>query len=202
MRAAEPSEGPKARGRKPRLSSGDILEQAVGLLDREGLQRFTLRALAEELEVSAMALYRYYADKDDLLDAIVAHTLAPIAERSRPGASWQVRLSDTLREMHKVLIGAPSVAQLMATRLPGSQIDPLRELFFEIAAEAGFSQREADNAVRAVTSYVLGSALVRPARDMKLQHRPSVESFDYGLSILLDGLQNNANRAGGNANVD
>ena len=49
-----------------------LLKEGATLIQDQGLEAFTLRKLAQRLQVSAMALYRHYPDKETLLAAIAA----------------------------------------------------------------------------------------------------------------------------------
>ena len=43
----------------------------MALADTDGLEGFSMRQLAQELEVVPMALYKHVANKDELLDGMV-----------------------------------------------------------------------------------------------------------------------------------
>src|ERR1700760_2678962 len=58
--------------RREPLSRTRVLEAAVALADETGLERFSMRGLAQELGVVPMALYKHVANKDQLLDGMVA----------------------------------------------------------------------------------------------------------------------------------
>ena len=75
--------------RRPTLSRTTIVDSAMALADAEGLATVTVRRLAREHGVSAMAFYAHFRDKDEILDAMAARLLElvdlpPIAG---PGAS-------------------------------------------------------------------------------------------------------------------
>src|SRR5438874_1240559 len=53
------------------LTHPQIAEAAVALADAEGLAAVSMRRLAEQLGVSTMALYRYVANKDELLELMI-----------------------------------------------------------------------------------------------------------------------------------
>ncbi|RST10312.1 TetR/AcrR family transcriptional regulator [Streptomyces sp. WAC05374] len=61
----------RRKRRRGRLSRELVLATALALVDREGLSALSMRRLAAELGVEAMALYRYAAGKDALLDGLV-----------------------------------------------------------------------------------------------------------------------------------
>src|SRR3954451_10588675 len=50
-----------------------ILETAARLLDAEGAAALTIRAVAQAAGLQAPALYRFFEDKDALLDAVAEH---------------------------------------------------------------------------------------------------------------------------------
>jgi len=58
------------------MSKGTILAAAKVVLDREGLPGLTIRKVAQHARLSPMALYRHFADKDALLNSLMADGLA------------------------------------------------------------------------------------------------------------------------------
>ncbi|GAB22878.1 MAG TPA: TetR/AcrR family transcriptional regulator [Gordonia polyisoprenivorans] len=53
-----------------KLTSSAIVEAAIVVADRDGLDALSMRRIADELGVGAMSLYRHIADKDALLHAM------------------------------------------------------------------------------------------------------------------------------------
>lgn len=53
------------------------------MIEREGLEAFSLREVARRVGVSANAAYRHFADKDALLGAVASHALGLLARRMR-----------------------------------------------------------------------------------------------------------------------
>src|SRR3954466_1280852 len=72
------------------LSRERIIDAAVGLLEEDGWDALSMRRLAQELDVWPMAVYRYFRDKDELVDALVDHAAARM---ELPGAEghWRAR---------------------------------------------------------------------------------------------------------------
>src|ERR1700749_501662 len=58
---------PETNQGRIRLSKTLVLEAAVALADRDGLDGFSMRRLAQELGVVPMALSKHVANKDELL---------------------------------------------------------------------------------------------------------------------------------------
>lgn len=69
-----------------------ILQTALDLLERDGLEALTMRGLARQLGVDAMALYHYFADKDELLREAAAMAYAGLSVRVGMRGSWRQRL--------------------------------------------------------------------------------------------------------------
>jgi AcrR family transcriptional regulator len=65
------------QSREP-LSRERVLETAVVLADRHGLDWLSMRKLAEELGVAAMTLYYYVPNKDELIDGMIDLVFAEI----------------------------------------------------------------------------------------------------------------------------
>src|SRR5215217_2934378 len=65
-----PAEPATSESRAP-LSVERVLQAAVALADRDGIESLSMRKLADELGVAAMTLYYYVPNKDRLIDGMV-----------------------------------------------------------------------------------------------------------------------------------
>ena len=72
----QPIRGKSARKPPGRYHHGDLpramLQQAVRVIQKQGVEALTLRMVGEKLGVSRTALYRHFADKRALLGAVAA----------------------------------------------------------------------------------------------------------------------------------
>ena len=59
-----------------RMTKDRILSAAKAVLQREGIDGLTIRRVAQRAQLSPMALYRHFADKDALLNALMADGMA------------------------------------------------------------------------------------------------------------------------------
>ena len=165
------------------------MAHALDLIDRNGREALSLRTLADELHLTPMAIYRYFEDKDELLDAILAAALAPAAAPADSGEPWDIQLEHAIRDMHDALHKSRAIAELMALRRPGRQLDPLRGRLLAITAQAGISDHEATDVLRTLTSYALGFTLVTPAAADLPRLATSQASFERGLTMIMAGLR-------------
>lgn len=59
-----------------RMTKDRILAAAGAVLERDGIGGLTIRKVAQQAELSPMAMYRHFADKDALLNALMEEGLA------------------------------------------------------------------------------------------------------------------------------
>jgi AcrR family transcriptional regulator len=204
----------KTPAQRERLSRDRILETALALVDREGLDAISMRRLGEELSVEAMSLYNHVPNKAAILDGIVEVVLSelPAAKRS---ASWQAALRDRARALRSVLRAHPNALPLFATRpavTPASLAHV--EHVLDILRTAGFSADDALSGLQVIVTFVVGHTLAghaprRPGEDAHPAYESlSEEQFprvreaarllaahdlerelDFGLDAMLVGLE-------------
>jgi AcrR family transcriptional regulator len=165
-----------------RLDRATIVETAVNLADKRGLDAVTLRAVAEQLGVTPMALYRHIGGKDDLLDHMADQLYAELA---LPDAApdWWDGLLALGRSTRRILLERPWAVPLFARPLAGPNAVRLGDSLLATLRRAGFSQREANELHGQLTSMVFG--LVAP----ELAGKPNAAAFERGLSMLRPGLE-------------
>jgi AcrR family transcriptional regulator len=136
-----------------------VLDAALRMADRDGLESLSMRNLAQTLRVEAMSLYNHVASKDDLLDGLVDRVAGEI-ELPAIGDDWKVVMRRRAISAHQVLMRHPWATMLFVSRL---NIGPnmLRYVDATIACliEAGFSYPLADHAWNALDAYVYGFTL-------------------------------------------
>lgn len=74
--------------RRTPLNRDRVLQAAVALADAGGFESLSMRRLAEELGVVPMALYKHVANKEELLDGMVAILIGEI-DPPVPEADWK-----------------------------------------------------------------------------------------------------------------
>jgi TetR/AcrR family tetracycline transcriptional repressor len=164
-----------------------IIDAALAMLDEAGLPGLNLRALAKRLGVSPMALYGYFEDKDALLDAVAAAALVASLPENRGGEAWDAQLGAALRAMHAVLLAHPGLGELIGRQYVGDQLDPFRERLYAMLEETGWDRQTSFHALRALTSYVVGSALV--ATRQPRAAKPDPVAFEFGLDLIMKQLR-------------
>jgi TetR/AcrR family transcriptional regulator, tetracycline repressor protein len=168
----------------PPLNIDRIVEAALGLLDRVGLEGLTMRHLAEELGINAATLYWYVRDKQELL-SLLAEAICREIQPPDPDAVWRVRLETLMWEYRRVLRAHRDAAHILAATVPaGSNRLRLVDLTLGAVLAAGFDGWAASRAGRLVVDYTTGFVqeeyvtAARPAPpkadDADMDHLPTI----------------------------
>lgn len=182
--SAGSSAKPARRGPKPLLSRAAVLEAALELVDAKGLAALNLRALATRLGVSAMTPYSHFADKAELLGAMVGHALAPLGDRSAGASGWEEAILGAMHGLHSALERHPGVVELIMVESHAQGLDDFRQQLITILRGEGLSRTRAADVLRTLTSYILGYTLLS-----RLRRGASHDSFEDGLDMIMESLR-------------
>ncbi|MFE7568568.1 TetR/AcrR family transcriptional regulator [Streptomyces sp. NPDC057539] len=101
----------RERPAKPALTYEGIVATAVRLMEAEGLQRVTMRRLAQELDTGPASLYVYVANTAELHAAILEQLLGAVDLSPAAGeGDWRERLARLLGSYTRVLFEHPGLA--------------------------------------------------------------------------------------------
>ena len=142
--------------RRARLTRQRVLEAAVELADRDGIESVSMRRLGEMLGVEAMSLYTHVRSKDDLLDGMVEVVMNEIPAR-RKGGQWKSTLRRAVLDARGVLLRhtwAPAVVETRAA--PGPATLRQYDTVMGILREGGFSLELTHHAIHLMGSRLLG----------------------------------------------
>jgi len=142
-----------------RLSRQRVLNAAVGLADREGIEAVTMRRLAEQLDAGAMSLYHHVPGKDALRDGMVDVVFGEI-ELPVSDGDWMAAMRRRAISTREALRRHPWAVGLMeSTKTPGPADLRLHEAVLRCLREAGFSVELALQAYSVQDAYIYGYAL-------------------------------------------
>ena len=151
MTEAAPTTTPRAP-----LTTGRVLEAAVALADRDGIDALSMRKLGQELGVEGMALYRHVRDKEAILDGIVDVVLSEIDPPDRTD-DWKTELRQLSLAARDVMLRHPWAPAVIVTR-PDVGPATLRHIdhVLRLLEAAGFSLDMAHHALHVLGSRVFG----------------------------------------------
>jgi AcrR family transcriptional regulator len=145
---------PAARDKRP-LTRELIVDAALALLERDGLQGLSMRRLAQELGSGAASLYWHVGDKEELLalllDRIVGETKLPEPDPE----NWQGTVKELARAVRKHLSQRRDAAQLSLGRIPaGPHSLPILERNLAVLAASKLPPRVISYAADMFALYV------------------------------------------------
>lgn len=101
--------------RRTPLNRDRVLRAAVALADEAGLGSLSMRRLSEELGVVPMALYKHVANKEELLDGMVADLIGEIGPPA-PNADWKSAVRLRVLSARRALQRHPWARQAIESR--------------------------------------------------------------------------------------
>jgi AcrR family transcriptional regulator len=182
-----------------------------------------MRRLGQELGVEAMSLYNHVANKDEILDGIVDLVVGDI-EVPPTGTNWKTAMRQRAISAHEVLLAHPWAATLIMSRFNiGPGMTRYLDATLGRLRAGGFSIEGALDAWNTLDSHIYGFTLQElnlpfeveeaqqvsadvlgriPADEFphvaevisEIMRTGRVESFEFGLDLILDGLETRLER--------
>ena len=151
-------------GRKPLLTREAIVAAALRLLNRDGYDALTIRALAAELGVKSASLYWHFPTKDALVDQLADELLADLDLTEPPSADWRADLRERSFLFYRHLLSKRDAGRLRAGRLlTGPNTLRWMERGLALFRRAGLDGRDAAFASHALHVYVQGFVIFAQA---------------------------------------
>jgi len=137
-------------GERTRLTRAAVVDRALALADKLGLDALTIRKLATALGVTPMALYWHFRGKDELLGALAERVWSEIDLTVDRTAPWTEQIRALLESLLKVLRAHPAAPGLLlhSEKLRAEAALNATELTLDILRTAGFGPEDASYAAR------------------------------------------------------
>jgi AcrR family transcriptional regulator len=176
----EPGEPVSRRDRpaKELLSRAAIIDAALELVRRSGLEQVTLRQVAAQLDTGAASLYVYVANRDDLVRRMLDRVLSEVEPVPVKPKRWRRRLAELFTEMLAVLDRYPGIATVALSSLPAPiSTGAIRANGLELLAAGGVKEQQA--------SWICDSLLLHTiATAVDVDHDP--DRFAFAIAALIE----------------
>lgn len=186
MKASSPSPvSRRERPAKPALTREGIVAVAIAVMRAEGLERATMRRLAQELDTGAASLYVYVRNTAELYAAVLDELLDTVDLSPVSGSGdWRDRLVDVLTSYGLVLFDYPSLARSVVFARPsGPRYLALIEALLALLSEGGVPPDRAAWAVDLLLQFATATAAEHGTREQA----PDARDED---DAVLAALQN------------
>lgn len=147
------------------VSRSMILQAALTIIDRDGIDALSMRRLSELVGRDPTVLYRHVPSKAALLDGVAEIVLGELhVDTADP--DWAGQLRSVARDFRRVAIEHPNVVALLVTRplatplgqRPPGMLKPLEDVL-TLLTSAGFSGPDALHIYRVLFGYLHGHIL-------------------------------------------
>jgi AcrR family transcriptional regulator len=150
-----------------------------------GLDRVTMKAVAEELGVSVPGLYHHVEGREDLMRLAAEYSAAQIAVPVDHGQHWAEWLLEWAQYMHRAFVAQPELMNQFLHRAIGvermvTHVDAMLALLLR----HGFDPHEAMDTYVLVSQCALGAALteIREAEGAR-EGRPDIVEYHRAISM-------------------
>ena len=186
------------RERQAEQVAREIRRAFIRLVNSKGPNGFSLRDVASEAGVSERTLYRYYPNREELVEGIQANENAGMEERLRPIRSQVADLSDPeilagvfeVFEEHHDLVKASAL--LLSSGADRGRSDERTEEIRRVVAEnpdlADEVAPQLVGLIRAISSSAGWMRMTGP--DVGLDSREAGYAAQWALEVLLEAAQN------------
>ncbi|WP_306599048.1 TetR/AcrR family transcriptional regulator [Geothrix sp. 21YS21S-2] len=135
------------------------MQAAIALADGDGLAALTMHAVAERLGFTTMALYRYFPNKEALMDAAVDAAMGRPPERCGPRGGWRQEVKHWAHAKRAMLCSRPWLAELPFVAAPhGPNWLSWHEAFLQAIADTPLSPEDRMDMLSVVHGYVSGAS--------------------------------------------
>ncbi|UBV44380.1 TetR/AcrR family transcriptional regulator (plasmid) [Deinococcus taeanensis] len=226
------SQHPSRSTPRPPLTRERILRTSLELADQHGLEALSMRRVGQALGVEAMSLYKHVKDKDDLIDSLLDLVIAEIDVPDDAGhwkGAMRRRAISAHEVLLRHRWACPLMGSRLT--LGPAMLAYVNQTFAWLLS-AGFTPEQTLDAWHALDSHIYGFTLQQlnlpfapqdsarmAAAGLELisaDHHPHfhaivaaivqmggrVERFEFGLDLILDGLERRLTAPGDRAAGD
>ncbi|MFT5201565.1 MAG: AcrR family transcriptional regulator [Candidatus Aldehydirespiratoraceae bacterium] len=145
---------------RPRaLTAERVIDGAVALADKIGIDALTIRKLADAIDVKPMTIYHHVPNKEAIIDGMVNRVFSEI-DLPPAGLDWRSAILVRSRSMRHVLAAHPWASPLMESRTsPGAATLRHHDAVLGCFRDAGFSLEATGHAYAVIDAFLYGFAL-------------------------------------------
>lgn len=106
---------------KAPLSEQAIVDAALAITRAEGLHAVTMRRVARQLDTGAASLYVYFANRDELLGAMMDRVAGTVSLPTPDPKRWREQVYDLMRGFRDALEAHPGMASVLLGEAPTTE---------------------------------------------------------------------------------
>jgi AcrR family transcriptional regulator len=186
--------GPVSRRERPAkaaLSQETIVDAAMVILDAEGMDKVSMRRVAQALDTGPASLYVYVRNRDELVGLLLDRIAGAISLPDLgSGGDWRQQLIDLMLAAIGELGRHPGVAAATFATIPyGPNALAVTESMLGLLAQGGLGRQARGWAVDVLALYIAGASAEESVHRQRgtaelrnLPGHPAAQTMFYGLS--------------------
>lgn len=207
------------------LTRGRILEAALRLADEEAMGALSMRRLGRILGVDPMAVYHHVPNKEALISGVVEQVFSEMRVPEAEGRTWQERVRGFARAYRNLALAHPHLVRELVSDAAAPATLRAGEPLYAALEAAGFPPATVVRAADLVVDYVNGFALAEVGGPLgspedrrgllrlleespegsvlamrrvfgALTEEEMPADFEFGLDVLISGLENAEGESG------
>ncbi|PGZ43932.1 TetR family transcriptional regulator [Bacillus anthracis] len=203
--------------RRPHISEEKIIEASWKLLNSDGIEQFTMRKLAIELNIQAPTIYWYFNNKQSLFQALANEVAREIINNLPETGTWREQMLFSTQVIRQKLKKFPCSAQILIKSRPESDYLKLFDRLLQMIDLTMLSDKQKFSYVSLVFNFVIHYAIDEYEQRMlnltlenesvpeinlsqlsliERMHNAQLfnligsdEMFESGIALLLDGIE-------------
>ncbi|MGO2303960.1 MAG: TetR/AcrR family transcriptional regulator [Providencia sp.] len=188
----------RSRGRpkasEPQISPEDIITYALLIIDRDGFDNLTMRALAKEMNINPMTIYHHFQDRSGLIKAIANSLYANIIPTLKGTNSEQI---EAILLAYRTQVTRYPALTLAIFNLPNAfpeQAKKITEKLVFLLEQRGLHSTEALQWTHILVDYTHGESLSVTKQPTistpnSIEDNPELTRYRSAINMLINNLK-------------
>lgn len=162
------------RPSKALITHATAVEASIEIIDRDGLEAFSLPRLAKHMGVSTPSLYHHFADKNAVMTAIARHIAGErvIRPRQTPGDDWPEYFVTLALNFRQAVLRHRNAAPVLLEHLPREVLMRSYEDAAEFLESSGVPLRLHARILDGIETLCVGAVLMEARRNPRSRQGP------------------------------
>ena len=188
----------RSRGRpkkgEPQVLPDNIITHALLIIDRDGFDSLTMRALAKEMKINPMTIYHYFQDRNDLIKAIANSLYANVIPIFKGTICEQIEAILLAYRAQVVRYPALTLAIFNLPNAFPEQAKKITEELFLLLTQLGLHSQEALQWTHILVDYTHGESLAvtklpNTITPNSVENNPEIIGYQNAINMLINSLK-------------
>lgn len=150
--------------KSPKIDRLNVLDTALSLLEKEGIEGLTMRKLADALHIKAASLYWHFDNKQTLIEGMADRIVSEVAVDFHYSQDWKADLKRLATELREAFLQHRDGARVFAgTYVISENVLRINNTLITLIMQSGASAELASNMSMILLYFILGCCIEQQA---------------------------------------